>query len=42
MNIYAELVEARPDEPLLIPHLKDVGDWSADGKFLAYNLINDT
>jgi eukaryotic-like serine/threonine-protein kinase len=44
MNIYVKSVAgARPDEPLLISDdQKDVGDWSADGKFLAYNLINDT
>ena len=44
MNIYVKSVAgARPDEPLVISDdQKDVGDWSANGKFLAYNSINDT
>ena len=44
MNIYVKSVSgAGRDEPLLISDdQRDVGDWSADGKFLAYNLILDT
>jgi Tol biopolymer transport system component len=45
LNIYVKPVSgAGPDEPLLISDdQKDLsGDWSLDGKFLAYNLILDT
>jgi Tol biopolymer transport system component len=45
LNIYVKPVSgAGPDEPLLISDdQKDLnGDWSLDGKYLAYNLILDT